>query len=73
MTINKEAIIQAIKEVGRLAFFAALGAIVLWLSTLVSNYDPTSLQVVILTAVGRFLDKYIHENEDIKANGIAPF
>lgn len=70
--MNKQAIIEAVKEVGRLAFLGALAAVVLWLQQKAGS-DPTTLQFIIYTAVGRFLDKYIHANSNIKANGIAPF
>lgn len=73
MKYNKEAIIKTAKEVGRIVFFGGLTALALWVGTLVSSFDPTSLQFIIGTVIGRALDKYIHENEEIKANGVAPF
>ena len=71
--MNKQAIIEAIKEAARLAFFAALAALVAWATDKLGALDPTSLQVVIGTAVLRIIDKFVHENKDIKAKGIAPF
>lgn len=72
MKINKQAIIEAIKEVGRLAFFAALAAVVMWVQEQAGS-DPTTTQFLIYTTIGRFLDKLVHDSPEIKAKGIAPF
>lgn len=68
-----QAIVEAIKEAGRIAFFAAVTALVAWASDKLAGLDPTSMTVVIGTVVLRVVDKFVHENNDIKANGIAPF
>lgn len=73
MTFNKEAIIKTAKEVGRIAFFGALSALGLYVASLLTTLNPSDLQFIILTVVGRAIDKYVHENEDIDANGVAPF
>lgn len=70
--MNKQAIIEGLKEVGRLAFFAAITAVLGWLTTKVSSLDPTSIYYIVGTVLLRFLDKVIHKS-DIKAAGIAPF
>lgn len=70
--MNKQAILESVKEVARLAFFAALTAIVGWASQKVAGLDPTSIHYVIGTLLLRFVDKYVHKS-DMKANGIAPF
>lgn len=70
--MNKEAIIEAAKEAFRLALFAAVAAIVAYVSQLVEAGDPASLWVLVGTAILRIVDKYIHEDPDIKLNGLSP-
>lgn len=70
---QKRALWEALKEGGRLAFFAGLTALVAWGSQQLQLLDPTSYFYVIGTLVLRLADKFIHENEEVKANGIAPF
>lgn len=69
---DKKAIIEGAKEVLRLAFFAAITAVVAWLTEKVGGADPSSTFYIVGTLVLRFADKYVHKS-DIKANGIAPF
>lgn len=71
--MNKQAIIEAVKEVVRLALFAAASAVVAWATTQLTNADPSSVMVMVGTVVLRFVDKWIHENKDTKLNGLAPF
>lgn len=73
MTYDKKAIIEGLKEAGRVAFLGALSAVILWAGTLVSSLDPTSLQYIVLTILLKAGDKFVHKSEDIKATGIAPF
>lgn len=70
--MNWKAIKEALKELGRLAFFAALAGVVMWLQSKAGS-DPTANQFFVYTAIARFLDKYVHENENLPLNGIAPF
>lgn len=70
---TKQALWEAFKEVARLAFFAALAAVVGWLADKVNLLDPTSVYYVLATAALRFADKYVHENKNIDSKGIAPF
>lgn len=74
--IDKQAIIEGIKEVGRIAFFAAITAILAWFSDKVGMLDPTSAFYVIGTLILRFGDKVLHEIKTGKfadVKGIAPF
>lgn len=73
MSINATAIWEAVKEVLRLALFAAVSAGVAWATTKLTALDPTNVYVIVGTIVLRFVDKWIHENENVKANGLAPF
>lgn len=69
----QKAIIEALKEAGRIAFFAAIAAVVGWVTTKVSSLDPNSTFYIIATVLLRLVDKYIHQNDNIKAEGISPF
>lgn len=69
----KNAIISTIKEGLRIALFAALSALVAWGSNKLAGLDPSSSTVVLGTIVIRLVDKYVHENKNINAKGIAPF
>jgi len=71
--MNKKAIVEALKEVARLAFFAAMSAAVGWAAQKAQLLDPTSTQYIIATLALKFLDKWVHENDQIEAKGIAPF
>lgn len=73
MSINWAAIWEGVKEVGRLAFFAAITAVLGWLATELSTLEPTSVWYIGGTVVLRFLDKWVHENKEVKINGLAPF
>lgn len=66
--MNKLATIEALKELGRVLLFAAIG----WAVAYVTALPETSTTAIILLVL-RTLDKYIHENPAIKAKGIAPF
>lgn len=71
--MNKQAIWEATKEVVRLALFATASAVVAWATTKLTSLDPSSVQVMVGTVVLRFVDKWIHENQATKLNGLAPF
>ena len=72
MKINRTALMEGVKEILRLAFFAAVAAIITYLTNVLTSLDPTSVEAIALTVFLRFVDKYVHKNDDIKANGIAP-
>lgn len=71
--MNKKAIVEAVKEVARLAAFAAISAAATWVASKVATFDPTTVQYIIGTAVLRFVDKYIHNDTGTKAKGLLPF
>lgn len=71
--MDKQALIEAVKEILRLALFAALGVAVSGLLDYFDALQVTEWWVVAFTAGLRWLDKYIHENKSIKAKGVAPF
>lgn len=73
MNINYKAVWEGVKEVGRLALFAALSAAAAWLTDKLSGLDPNSVWVIVGTVILRFWDKYRHKNPAVKSNGIAPF
>ncbi len=66
--MNKKAILEAAKELGRVLLFAAVGWAISYFSNLPEN---TTTMVALLVLRG--LDKYLHENDNVRLNGIAPF
>ena len=70
--MNKQALLEAAKEAARLAFLAALSAVILYAGEFVNALDPTSLQYVIGTGVLRVIDRYVHKDENTQFNGISP-
>lgn len=85
-TAKRKALIETVKSVGRGLWFGILGLIVVALTALatsgdVSNVNVTvagltvNLSVVIVAVVGfiaKSIDTYVHKNDHIEANGIAP-
>ncbi len=69
---TKQAVLETLKEAFRIAFFAALTALAAWATNKLAGFDPTSIYYIGGTILLRLLDKYIHENENIKSNGISP-
>lgn len=70
--MNKQAILEAVKEVARIALFAAITAVVGWLSEKVAGLDPSSVYYVVGTLFLRAVDKYIHKSPS-ENQGLAPF
>lgn len=66
--MDKKAIIEGLKSVGRVAIFAAIGAAL----TYVTDLPQNSTTIVVLIVL-KFADSYVHNNDNIKANGIIPF
>jgi uncharacterized membrane protein len=69
----QDAILEAAKEGGRVVLFAAITALIGYLGHLLTGLDPNSLYYIAGTTLLKLVDKYVHENEDISAKGIAPF
>lgn len=70
--VNKPAFKEALKEVARIALFAAVTAVVGWAGEQLAGLDPSSTFYIVGTLVLRMVDKYIHKL-DSPAKGIAPF
>lgn len=84
--LDKKAWIELAKSFGRFIWFGVLGLIVCFLTTLAAGSMFTSMTVEILgqvfnvgflivaaiAFVAKAIDKYIHENENIESEGIAP-
>lgn len=70
--IDKKALVELVKEGLRIAFLAALAAVVLWAQSLLTGLDPNSVTFLVATYVLKLADKWVHENQNIKANGISP-
>lgn len=69
----KKAVTSAVMEAGRIFFLAGVSAIVAWGTTQLTALDPTSTWVVVGTLVLKVADKFVHDNDKMKANGVAPF
>lgn len=83
---KKEALIETLKSIARGIWFGVLGLIAVGLTTLASSGAVSdiivvvagvsiNLSFVILAVVGfvaKTIDTYIHKNENIDSNGIAP-
>ena len=71
--MTKDAIVSALKEAARLAVLAAISAAVSYLLQFFGAQDQTNVVVLAGTLALRTVDKYIHEDQSIKANGLLPF
>jgi hypothetical protein len=83
---KRKALIETLKSIGRGLWFGILGLVVVALTALASSgavADVTvtvggltvNLAVVIVAVVGflaKTIDTYIHKNDTLKSNGIAP-
>lgn len=84
--VKRKALIETLKSIGRGLWFGVLGLLVVALTALASSGDisnvtvtvaglTVNLSVVILAVVGflaKSIDTYIHKNDKIDSNGIAP-
>ena len=84
--MNKQALIELAKSFGRFIYFGLLGLVATFLVSLAANQDLMNwvicfgdiclqVGVAIIAAAGfvaKAIDRYIHTNKDIDANGIAP-
>ena len=68
--MNKVTLVAALKEIGRLALFSLPGALILLFT---ENPELAGLWGLPVLYILRAIDKGIHEDENINANGIAPF
>lgn len=70
--MNTQALKEAVKEVLRVAFFAAVTAVVGYAGQKLGHLDPSSVYYIVGTVALRAVDKYIHVNPDTKLTGISP-
>ena len=84
--MNKKAIIETIKSAARFVWFGLLALVVVALGALVTDPNiigavvevqgiKVSIGVVLVAVIGyliKLIDTYIHNNKQIKINGIAP-
>ena len=68
--MNKVTLVAALKEIGRLALFSLPGALILLFT---ENPELAGLWGLPILYILRAIDKGIHEDKSINANGIAPF
>lgn len=71
-----DALKEALKELGRLVLFGVFSIVVTFVLDKLTNVPQTET-IVIITALLRFADKWIHENSKSVKNptieGISPF
>jgi len=84
--VKRNALIETLKSIGRGLWFGILGLVVVALTALATSGAVSDINVVvagvsvnlsfvILAVVGfiaKTIDTYIHKNDNIKSNGIAP-
>lgn len=85
--MNKQALVEVAKSFGRFIYFGVLGLIVVFLTSLVAggslnnvaidlggqHFNVGFIIVALVAAAGKAIDRYVHANDKISANGIAPF
>jgi hypothetical protein len=84
--VERKALIETLKSVGRGLWFGILGLVVVALTALATSGSISDVQInvgsltinlayVILAAVGfiaKTIDTYVHKNDKIAINGLAP-
>ena len=68
--MNRVTLVAALKEICRLALFSLPGALILLFT---ENPELAGLWGLPALYILRAIDKAIHEDKSINANGIAPF
>lgn len=78
--MNKDALLEAVKEAGRLAIFTAISVFVEELLRLVTAMPQNETLIVVLTIALRMIDKGLHEARKDKVShlpsksyGLLPF
>lgn len=71
--MNKKAVVDTLKEAGRIALFAAASALVAWGLERLGVQNQTDIVVIAGTIILRLIDKFLHKDDSIKLNGLAPF
>lgn len=69
--MEKNAFLEGTKELGRILLIAVLPILIDSFATGSFSWRVTGLALMV--ALLKALDKWIHENKDIKANGLVPF
>jgi len=69
--VNTSAIIEGLKETGRVAVIAALPLIISGIEA--GNLDWRLVAITGAIAALKGLDKFVHKNDNINANGVLPF
>lgn len=83
---NREAIIEVVKSFLRFLWFGFLGLVVTFLTNLVASGDLNEIMIEVagaslplgtailmaVTGLIKLIDRYIHKNKNINAQGLAP-
>lgn len=70
MKLDKKALSEALQEMGRVALFAAVSALIAYGLKQLAGMDQTELVVVLGTLVLKLADKYVHDSKYVKYNGL---
>lgn len=75
MKFDKTALIEALKELARVAILASIPVITSSINTITGefNLDWRILFAAVVIAILKALDKYIHRNENTELKGMLPF
>ena len=85
--MNKTALTETVKTFGRFIYFGVLGLVATFLASLVAggtlndiaitlggqSFNVGFVIVVVVAGIAKAIDRYVHTNDNIEANGIAPF
>ncbi len=70
---TRKAIVETVKELGRIVLFGGLAALAGYLTEKLNGMQPTELYYIVMTVMLRLIDKFIHQNTNIALKGLAPF
>lgn len=76
MNINWKALLEGLKEFGRIVLIAAVSAGLVAAQAALGLVTDPIVNVLLATLLGGLIkawDKYVHKNEAIRANGVVPF
>jgi phosphate starvation-inducible membrane PsiE len=68
---DKAALIEGVKEFLRFVWFSLIGLVIAYLQSKFVN-DNNFMVALIATGIIKSLDTYVHKNDGIAANGLAP-
>lgn len=84
--MDTKALTELVKSLLRFVYFGVLGLVVTWLTSLIASGSLNNvvftvgnqhinagfLIVTVVAGLAKLIDRYVHENDNIDANGISP-